>query len=133
MKTNDHIIGSDAGTGGWYVDSPSNPFTTKPQAIWFAMSGTTVSESQAIKEIAVMTSQQQFIDAAKAANRKVWDGINELVELQKQWNALDYGATLVDATGGLTAAEIGAVVFDTADALVAVQGAGHATNQAKLL
>ena len=85
------------------------------------------------REGEIMASQQQFIDAAKVANRKVWDGINELVELQKQWNALDYGATLVDATGGLTAAEIGAVVFDTADALVVVQNAGHATNMAKLL
>ena len=80
-----------------------------------------------------MATQQDYINQVKAANKQVWDGINNLVELQKQWNALDYGTTLVDATGVLTAAEIGAVVFDTANALVAVQANGHATNMAKLL
>lgn len=80
-----------------------------------------------------MASQQEYINQVRAANKKVWDGINALVELQKQWNALDYGSTLVDATGAYTAAEIGAVVFDTANALAAAQSTGHATNQAKLL
>jgi len=80
-----------------------------------------------------MASQQDYINQVRQANKKVWDGINELVELQKQWNALDYGNTLVDPTGALTAAEIGAVVFDTANAMVAVQAAGHSANQAKLL
>jgi len=75
----------------------------------------------------------QYIESVKAANKKVWDGINDLIELQKEWNALDYGSTLVDTTGVLTAADIGAVVFDTANALVAVQNAGYATNMAKLL
>ena len=34
---------------------------------------------------------------------------------------------------GVSAAEVGAVVFDTANALVGVLGAGHATNMANLL
>jgi len=100
---------------------------------WYvSVNGTNIlasNQSEAIQ----MASQQDYIEQVKAANKQVWDGINNLVELQKRWNALDYGNTLVDATGALTALEIGAVVFDTANAMVAVQAAGHATNMAKLL
>ena len=46
------------------------------------------------------------------------------------------GYTLPDGSGendGITKAEVGAVVFDTANALVTLLNAGHATNMAKLL
>ena len=79
---------------------------------------------------------QDFITEARRHNKAVWDGINALVALQREWNANDFGTTLPDGTGdnaGLERAEIGAVVFDTANAMVAVLGAGHATNMAKLL
>jgi len=79
------------------------------------------------------TSEQDFITRAREYNRQVWNGINNLVELQRQWNALDYSTTLVDEVTGFLAADIGAVVFDTADAMVDVLDAGHATNMAKLL
>lgn len=68
MKINDHIIGSDAGTGGWYVDTPDNSFDTKPQAEWFAMSGEIVSEEQALMEIADMS---QKLETAKAIVKAV--------------------------------------------------------------
>lgn len=84
-------------------------------------------------EAQMAQSQADYIAAVKSANKAVWDGINNLVELQRQWNALAYGDTLVDPTGALTAAEIGAVVFDTADLFVGVLNAGSATNMAKLL
>jgi len=74
---------------------------------------------------------EEFVTEAREANRKIWDGINALIALQRQWNALDYGNTL--AVDGVVAAEVGAVVFDTATAFVAVLNAGHATNMAKLL
>ena len=80
--------------------------------------------------------QQDFISNARTANKQIWDGINALVAMQREWNALDYGNTLDDGLGenaDYTAAEIGAVVFDTANAFVAVLGQGHATNMAKLL
>lgn len=83
-----------------------------------------------------MSREQDFITEARAANKAIWDGINKLVALQREWNALDYGNTLdvgEGANAGLTAQAVGAVVFDTANALVAVYGAGHATNAAKLL
>lgn len=83
-----------------------------------------------------MSRQADYISEARAANRQVWDGINALKALQREYNALDYGNTLPDGSGendGITKAEVGAVVFDTANALVALLDTGHATNMAKLL
>lgn len=79
---------------------------------------------------------QDYITEARKHNKAIWDGINALVALQREWNALDSGNTLPDGEGenaGIERAEVGSVVFDTANALVAVLGAGHATNMAKLL
>lgn len=83
-----------------------------------------------------MSREQDFITEARAANSAIWNGINELVALQREWNALDYGNTLDAGEGaneGITVSEVGAVTFDTANALVAVLNGGHATNMAKLL
>ena len=83
-----------------------------------------------------MRLQSDYITEARAANRKVWDGINALKSLQREYNALDYGNTLPDGAGenaGISKAEVGAVIFDTANALVALLDTGHATNMAKLL
>ena len=80
--------------------------------------------------------QQDYISAIRAANRKIWDGINELTAAQREWNALDYGTTLAAGEGaneGITKTQVGSVTFDTANALVATLNAGHATNMAKLL
>lgn len=74
--------------------------------------------------------------AVRQNNQAIWNALNNLVALQREWNALDYGNTLEDGEGGnagYTALEVGAVVFDSANAFVAVLGAGHATNMAKLL
>jgi hypothetical protein len=79
---------------------------------------------------------QDYISAVRAANRQIWDGVNELKALQREWQALDYGTTLSDGEGaneGYTKAEIGAVAFATTDALSALLDAGHATNMAKAL
>lgn len=80
--------------------------------------------------------EQDFITLARQHNKAVWDGINALKAMQAEWNALDYGTTLDDGAGenaGLTKTEIGAVVFDTANAMLTLLGQGHATNMAKLL
>jgi len=80
--------------------------------------------------------QQDFYTLARNHSKAIWDGINALVALQREWNALDYGNTLEPGAGandGLTDTEVGAVVFDSANAFVAVLAAGHATNMAKLL
>lgn len=83
-----------------------------------------------------MSREQDFITEARQANKAIWDGINKLVALQREWNALDYGNTLDAGEGentGVGAADVGAVTFDTTNALVGVLAAGHATNMAKLL
>jgi len=80
-----------------------------------------------------------YITRVRAANKAIWDGINDLIEVRGQWNALGYGNTLTPGVGlndGIGATEVGPVVFDTADALVAVLDAnngGHRANMAKLL
>lgn len=79
---------------------------------------------------------QDYITLVRQNNRALWDALNNLVALQREWQALDYGNTLPDGEGdnaGITPPEVGAVAFDTANALVAVLNAGHATNMAKLL
>lgn len=80
--------------------------------------------------------EQDFITLARQYNRQIWDGINSLKAMQREWNALDYGTTLEDGAGdndGITGAEVGAVVFATTDALIAVLDAGSATNMTRLL
>lgn len=83
-----------------------------------------------------MSREQDYISFVRIYNRQIWDGINALVAAQREWSALDYGSTLDDGVGdntGVTEVEVGAVVFDTANAFVTVLNAGHATNMAKLL
>jgi len=83
-----------------------------------------------------MSREQDYISLVRQANRQIWDGLNQLIALQREWNALDYGSTLDTGQGentGITAAAVGAVVFDTANALVSTLNQGHATNMAKLL
>jgi len=80
--------------------------------------------------------QADYITIVRQKNRALWDSLNELVALQREWNALDYLNTLEPGEGenvGITSAEVGAVVFDTANAFVTVLNAGFATNMAKLL
>jgi hypothetical protein len=101
------------------------------QEMCLALIGENITAAEAAERMVEMSQQEEYVAAVRAANKQVWDGINNLVELQRQWNALDYGHTLT--LTGYTAAEIGAVVFDTANAMVTVLGAGHATNMAKLL
>lgn len=85
-----------------------------------------------------MSQAENFYNNVRAANRQIWDGLHALLTLQAQHTALDYGTTLPDGdvggpNAGLTKLEVGAVTFDTANALKAVLNSGHATNMAKLL
>lgn len=83
-----------------------------------------------------MNRQVEFINEARAHAQAIWNAVLALEALQSEHNALDYGNTLTDGVGqndGVTRAEVGSVVFDTADAIRAVFNAGHATNLAKLL
>jgi hypothetical protein len=80
--------------------------------------------------------EQDFISEARQLNKQIWDGINGLSALQREWNALNYGATLdagAGANDGISPSDVGSVVFDTTTAFVGVLNAGHATNMAKIL
>jgi hypothetical protein len=82
--------------------------------------------------------KQAFINAARAAADQLWNAEQTLLRLQAEWNALDYGNALDNATDftgdneGLTREQIGAAVFDSADAIKAVFDAGTATNLARV-
>jgi hypothetical protein len=83
-----------------------------------------------------MARHQDYITEARKYNKQIWDAIIGLEGLQPEWQALDYGNTLSDGEGentGKTSAEVGSVVFATADALRALLNTGHATNMANLL
>lgn len=83
-----------------------------------------------------MIDNQLYYNRTRASANKLWYAYLELKDLQTQWNALDYGNTLSPGTGsnaGLTQAEIGAVIFDTSNAITTLFSQGHATNLAKLL
>lgn len=83
-----------------------------------------------------MSREQDFISIARTHAKSILDAYNGLKALQLEWNALDYGSTLDDGEGEnseITKSEVGAVVFDTTDAITTLLGAGHATNLAKLL
>jgi hypothetical protein len=87
--------------------------------------------------MAVTTRDDIYVGEVKEAVKQIWTGLHRLLMLQTEWHALDYGNTLVptDKFGydQHTPAEVGACVFDTANALKAVLDAGHKTNLAKLL
>jgi len=83
-----------------------------------------------------MSRQSDYISEVREKARNLWIAWEGLKEAQREWNALDYGNTLgngVDLNVGITAAQVGAVVFATADAIETVMNAGNATSIARLL
>lgn len=80
-----------------------------------------------------MSRHEEFVADARRYSRAIWDNLLLLQALQREWNALDYGSTLEAPIDGPTAAEVGSVVFATADAIEDLLATGHATNMAKLL
>lgn len=83
-----------------------------------------------------MQVHQIFITNARNNIRQAWDATNRLKAMQVQWNAGDYGNTLadgIDSNEGITKAQVGAAVFDGADALMAVLQGGNGGNLANLL
>ncbi len=110
MKLNDHIVGSNAGTGEWYVDTPENSFATKPQAEWFAMSGESVSEDEAIMEIADMSQKLETAKAIVKAIQSLAPATDTNQDLVAEY--FDAG-TFVDADVaalGITAAQLASCI-----------------------
>jgi hypothetical protein len=83
-----------------------------------------------------MAREQDFITEVRASARKMWESHNELLALQREYSAMDFANELPDGEGDnadVTAAEISAVVVNTANAVTTMLGTGHATNLAKVL
>jgi len=80
---------------------------------------------------------QDFITLARQHAAALWEASTSLLEMQKECNALDYGNTLPDGengNAGYTNADVGAVVFATANEIkLRILDTGHATNLANLL
>lgn len=88
------------------------------------------------EEAQKMNSEQAFIARVRTLNKAIWDSIIELHGLQTEWDKRQFGTTLDDGEGenaGITAVQVGAVVFDSADALMAVLTGGTGGNMAALL
>jgi hypothetical protein len=103
---------------------------------WIYFDGTVKHTGLIESEAWQMSREQDYITKVREANRAIWEGVNQLKALQREWNALNYTEELDDGEGanaGITAAQIGSVVFDTTDALIALLDQGHATNIARLL
>ena len=82
--------------------------------------------------------QIDYVTQVRIATRKLWDALNDLKALQREWTALDYMNTLSEdafqgENAGLDASAIAAIVFTTTDALLALLDTGHGTNLARLL
>lgn len=77
-----------------------------------------------------------FITTARTQVQLFWQAYLNLLGMQAQWNALNYGTTLMDGQGsnaGVTAAAVGSAVFDSMNAIQTVLTQGYATDLAKLL
>lgn len=88
--------------------------------------------------MSIVTDRQQdeYITLARGLARQLWDSVQRLKSMQDTWNALDYSNNLDNFSGsneGLTAANIGSVVFDTTNAIDVLFDAGHATNVCTIL
>jgi len=82
--------------------------------------------------------KSDFISEARQETRKFWSAYLKLLSFQNEWNAQSYSTTMdtedfTNENAGLTAAQIGAVVFDTMNAVKAQMDAGHATNVTNIL
>lgn len=83
-----------------------------------------------------MITNENYYNQARAAANNFWRAYHQLKDMQTQWNALDYGHTLnpgQNGNDGLVAADLGAAIFATTDAVTALFVQGHATNIAKIL
>ena len=80
--------------------------------------------------------EQNYISNARQAADALWTAYLDLLAMQNEWNAQDYANNSFTGTGanlGITSAMIGAVVFDTANAIKTVMDAGNATNITTIL
>jgi len=83
-----------------------------------------------------MNREDQYILDVQKATRDVWNGINTLMMLQREWVFRDFTNNLeaqITLTTHPTVANLSAVVNTTANALNDLMAAGHGSNITKVL
>jgi hypothetical protein len=90
--------------------------------------------------MATENRQSGYITEAREHARRIYSSISALKTMQSEFNYGGYGPQganpLPDGQGdneGVTAAQVGAVIFDTTDALKGLLDGGHGANIAALL
>lgn len=81
-------------------------------------------------------NNQKYIADIIRNTRQFWTAYEFLKAQQDQWNAGDYLNKLIDgdaSNNNVTTAAVGAVVFDTMNAIATLLSQGYATNITKLL
>lgn len=81
--------------------------------------------------MATASRQQNYISEVRYNAEKLWEAYLALLAAQNEWTAQDFANTLDDGVGAnveITAASVGSIVFNTANAMQVVMSAGHATN-----
>lgn len=86
----------------------------------------------------MVARHDDYVTTVRQNAATLWNAWLNLIAAQEEWTAQDLGNTLdIDPNGEnghLTAVQVGAVVFDTANAInTAVMDIGHATNITNLL
>lgn len=80
-----------------------------------------------------------YVSDARMSVRSFWESYLHLRSLQDEWNSQDYITTLpaqLDPAGpnaDVTAAQMGAAIFDAMNAVKVVMDAGNATNLTNVL
>jgi hypothetical protein len=83
-----------------------------------------------------MSRANNFVDEVQSASRQLWDSINKLTQLQREWTFRDYTNTLeadITLTEYPPVADLAAMVNTTVPELNSVMAAGHGTNLTKVL
>ena len=85
-----------------------------------------------------MSRKSDYVAEARRETTQLIDALDRLRAKQYEWTALDYGTTMTDedligVADGLVPSDIGAVIFDTVNAIDALLQEGHATNLYKLV
>ena len=92
-------------------------------------------EEQIVEKTAQELEDLRQYELVRGYARGLLAALHGLEAMQTRWNALDSGSTMIAGEGsfnGITSADVGAVVFDTANAVRALLDGGHGTNLSKV-
>lgn len=83
-----------------------------------------------------MSREDYVVQEIQQHTREIWDAVNALLALQREWTYQDYTNTIsgsITLTDSPDVSDIIAVLFTTTDAINGLLIAGHGTNITKIL